>query len=94
MSMKLAQMGLRVVFAKGKWSLYVANSHTHQVLRKLFAGTKWATGGWSLVLRRLPGGEESTQRIGAGLGAMKVTVFDIPGHLLPAMNDDCMKLAA
>jgi len=93
-SMKLAQMGLRVVFTKGKWSLYVANSHTHQELRKLFSKTKWATGGWSLVLRRLPGGEESTQRIGAGLGAMKVTVFDVPGHLLPAMNDDCMKLAA
>ena len=58
--MRLAQLGLRVAFSKGKWSLYVANSHTHQELRKLFAGTKWATGGWSVVLRRLPGGEEST----------------------------------
>lgn len=93
-AMSLAQMGLRVVFRNGKWSLYVASSHTHQELRKLFAGTKWATGGWSLVLRRLPGGEESTQRIGAGLGASKVTVIDVPEHLLPAMNDDCMKLAA
>jgi len=92
--MSLAQMGLRVANKNGKWSLFVATSHTHQELRKLFAGTKWATGGWSLVLRRLPGGEESTQRIGAGLGASKVTVIDVPEYLLPAMNDDCMKLAA
>jgi len=91
---RLAQMGLRVAYKQDKWSLFVATSHTHQELRKLFAGTKWATGGWSTVLRRLPGGEESTQRIGAGLGASKVTVIDVPEYLLPAMNDDCMKLAA
>ena len=92
--MRLAQMGLRVALAKGKWSLYVVNSPMHQELRKLFAGTKWATGGWSLVLRRLPGGEESTQRIGAGLGAAKVTVVDVPEHLLLAGNEDDMLLAA
>jgi hypothetical protein len=92
--MRLAQMGLRVAFAKGKWSLYVVNSPMHQELRKLFAGTKWATGGWSVVLRRLPGGEESTQRIGAGLGAAKVTVVDVPEHLLLAGNEDDMLLAA
>ncbi|MBL8306509.1 MAG: hypothetical protein JNM33_07415 [Rubrivivax sp.] len=91
--MRLAQLGLRVAMAKGRWSLYVANSHTHQELRKLFSGSKWATGGWSVVLRRLPGGEESTQRIGAGLGASKVTVIDVPGHLLPDDEDD-MLLAA
>ena len=79
---------------KGKWSLYVVNSPMHQELRKLFAGTKWATGGWSVVLRRLPGGEESTQRIGAGLGAAKVTVVDVPEHLLSAGNEDNMLLAA
>ena len=92
--MRLAQMGLRVAFAKGKWSLYVVNSPMHQELRKLFAGTKWATGGWSVVLRRLPGGEESTQRIGAGLGAAKVTVVYVPEHLLSAGNEDNMLLAA
>ncbi|WP_416401412.1 hypothetical protein [Alicycliphilus denitrificans] len=92
--MRLAQMGLRVALAKGKWSLYVVNSPMHQELRKLFAGTKWATGGWSVVLRRLPGGEESTQRIGAGLGAAKVTVVDVPEHLLLAGNEDDMLLAA
>ena len=87
-------MCLRVAFAKGKWSLYVVNSPMHQELRKLFAGTKWATGGWSVVLRRLPGGEESTQRIGAGLGAAKVTVVYVPEHLLSAGNEDNMLLAA
>lgn len=92
--MRLAQMGLRVALSNGRWSLYVANSHTHQELRKLFAGTKWATGGWSVVLRRLPGGEESTQRIGAGLGPAKVTVVDVPQHLLPADDEDDMPLAA
>jgi energy-coupling factor transporter ATP-binding protein EcfA2 len=91
---KLAQLGLRVTLAKGKWSLYVANSHMHQELRKLFAGTKWAAGGWSVVLRRLPGGVESTQRIGASSGAMKVTVVDVPQHLLPADDEGDMLLAA
>lgn len=91
---RLAQLGLRVAFTKGKWSLYVVNSPMHVELRKLFAGTKWATGGWSLVLRRLPGGEESTQRIGAGFGATKVTVIDVPGHLLPGEEQNDMLLAA
>lgn len=91
---RLAQLGLRVAFTKGKWSLYVVNSPMHVELRKLFAGTKWATGGWSLVLRRLPGGEESTQRIGAGFGATKVTVIDVPGHLLPSEEQNDMPLAA
>lgn len=91
---RLAQLGLRVAFTKGKWSLYVVNSPMHVELRKLFAGTKWATGGWSLVLRRLPGGEESTQRIGAGFGATKVTVIDVPGHLLPGDELNDMPLAA
>jgi hypothetical protein len=81
---RLAQLGLRVALSKGKWSLYVTNSPMHQELRKLFSGTKWSTGGWSVVLRRLPGGEESTQRIGAGLGPAKVTRIDVPQHLLPA----------
>lgn len=92
---RLAQLGMRVSQSKGKWSLYVACSHAHAELRKLFGGTKWSQGGWSVVLRRLPGGEESTQRIGAGLGAAKVVVIDVPQYLLPA-NDECadMLLAA
>ncbi|MEO8837374.1 MAG: hypothetical protein ABI351_01530 [Herbaspirillum sp.] len=90
--MRLAQLGLRVALSSGRWVLYVSNSHTHQELCKLFAGSKWAMGGWSVILRRLPGGGESTQRIGAGLGASKVTVIDVPEYLLSA-NDD-MPLAA
>lgn len=90
---RLAQLGLRVVLSKGAWRLYVVNSPEHQEMRKVFAGTKWSTGGWGIVLRRLPGGEESTQRMGAGFGAAKVTVFNLPQDLLPA-NDECEMLAA
>ena len=79
---------------RGKWVLYVSNSPLHHELRKLFAGTKWSTGGWSVVLRRLPGGEESTQRIGAGFAPGKVTAIDVPAHWLPANDDSDMLLAA
>jgi hypothetical protein len=68
---RLAQLGMRVTLAKGKWQLYVVNSPEHQEMRKLFAGTKWASGGWAMVLRRLPGGEESTQRVGGRLRGCK-----------------------
>jgi hypothetical protein len=91
---RLAQLGLRVVFAKGKWRLYVINSPEHQEIRKIFSGTKWAQGGWPMILRRLPGGEETTQRIGAGFGAAKVTVFDVPQDLLSANDEGDMHLAA
>lgn len=90
---RLAQLGLRVALTKGVWRMYVVNSPEHQELRKLFSGTKWASGGWSIVLRRLPGGEESTQRIGAGFGAAKVTAFHLPTELLP-VNDAEIALAA
>lgn len=89
---RLAQLGIRVTFTKGKWFMYVANSPTHTEMRKLFSGTKWAHGGWGLMLRRLPGGAESTQRIGVQ-GAQKVTVFNLPESLYPA-NDEEMLLAA
>jgi len=89
---RLAQMGIRVAFTKGKWFMYVINSPAHTELRKLFSGTKWAQGGWGMLLRRLPGGLESTQRVGAQ-GVQKVTIFDLPEALRPA-NDDEMVLAA
>lgn len=77
---RLAQLGLRVGILDGRWQLLVAN---HVELRKLFAGTKWAGGGWGLVLRRLLGGMESTQRLGAGLPCCKVTMFTLPDELQP-----------
>jgi energy-coupling factor transporter ATP-binding protein EcfA2 len=89
---RLAQFGMRVAFTKGKWFMYVVNSPMHTELRKLFAGTKWAQGGWGMLLRRLPGGLESTQRVGSQ-GAQKVTIFDLPEALRPA-NDAEMLLAA
>jgi hypothetical protein len=91
---RLAQLGLRVAFSQGKWVLYVVCSPSHVEVRKLFAGTKWSAGGWSTVLRRLPGGSESTQRIGAGFGASKVTVIDIPEHMCCADDHQDMRLAA
>lgn len=83
-----SRQGLRVAFDRhtGKVRLYVLNSPEHQQLRRIFAGTKWAKGGWPVVLRRLPGGEESTQRIGAGFPAAKVTAFDIPEDLCCGLN--------
>lgn len=87
---RLAQLGIRVTRVKGVWQMFVANSPEHQELRKVFAGTKWAHGGWSTMLRRLPGGHESTQRLslGAGTKASKVTVFDVPAELSPADEDE------
>lgn len=90
---RLAQLGLRVALSKGSWRLYVVNSPEHQELRRLFAGTKWAFGGWSTVLRRLPGGEESTQRMGPGFGAAKVTIFDLPEDLAPANEGEMLMRA-
>lgn len=90
----LAQLGLRVAVVRGKWQLFVVNSPVHVQLRRLFGGTKWSTGGWSVVLRRLPGGEESTQRLGAGVGVAKVTVIDVPEHLLPGSVDGEVELMA
>ncbi len=91
---RLSQLGLRVVMQNGKWQLYVVNSPEHQELRKVFAGTKWSTGGWGVVLRRLPGGDESTQRIGVGFCAAKVTVFDVPTDLTAANDEDDGLIAA
>lgn len=80
---RLAQFGLRlrVSRANGRWFLLVANSPNHAELRRLFAGSKWSKGGWGLVLRRLPGGHESTQRLGRGLPPCKATAFELPGDL-------------
>lgn len=80
---RLAQLGIRVALVKGHWMVFVANSGNHAELRRVFAGSKWAHGGWGMVLRRLPGGAESTQRIGTGQTPCKVTVFDMPIALLP-----------
>jgi energy-coupling factor transporter ATP-binding protein EcfA2 len=75
---RLARLGIRVALVKGHWMLFVANSGNHAELRRVFSGSKWANGGWGMVLRRLPGGGESTQRIASGLAPCKVTVFDLP----------------
>lgn len=90
---RLSQYGLRVKALDGQWKVMVANSPEHQELRKLFQGTKWQYGGWGVTLRRLPGGAEGTQRLGAGNKASKVTVFDVPKEFLSA-NDDTETLAA
>ncbi|WP_431273662.1 ATP-binding protein [Variovorax ureilyticus] len=90
---RLAQLGMRVVLVNGTWKLYVVNSPEHQELRKVFAGTKWSTGGWGIVLRRLAGGQESTQRMGVGFGAAKVTMFEVPQDLQPTNEHEFLDAA-
>lgn len=80
---RLAQLGLRVRRTTEGWVMLVANSPAHAELRKVFAGSKWSNGGWPLVLRRLAGGVESTQRLSQGLPACKVTIFNLPAELMP-----------
>lgn len=84
---RLAQLGIRVRRTSESIVTMVVNSPSHAELRKVFSGTKWSNGGWSLVLRRLPGGTESTQRIAQGMPACKVTIFNLPSELLPAARD-------
>lgn len=80
---RLSQLGMRLRLSKatGRWELWVANSENHAELRRLFSGSKWSKGGWGLVLRRLPGGRETTQRLGRGLLPCKVTAFELPAEL-------------
>lgn len=80
---RLAQLGMRLRISRttGCWELLVANSENHAELRRLFGGSKWSKGGWGLVLRRLPGGRETTQRLGRGLLPCKVTAFELPPDL-------------
>ena len=85
---RLAQLGLRVSYKDDAWKVFIANSPDHQELRKIFRGTKWQNGGWSMTLRRLAGGEESTQRLSGSSRPVKVTVFDMPRHLLPSTASD------
>ena len=88
---RLCQLGMRVKFHEGRWVVMVANSPEHTELRKLFRGTKWQYGGWSVTLRRLPGGQEATQRL--GLKTAKITMFDVPTDYLP-VNDESDDLMA
>lgn len=80
---RLAQLGIRLRWVAGTWKVVVASSHTHPELKKVFKGSPWQHGGWSLLLRRLPGGVESTQRLGAGMSPAKVVMFDLPDYLRP-----------
>lgn len=86
---RLQQLGLRlrVARATGRWHLMVANSPNHAELRRLFLGSKWSQGGWGVVLRRLPGGHESTQRIVSGMPPAKVTVFELPDAMQPMPDE-------
>jgi energy-coupling factor transporter ATP-binding protein EcfA2 len=86
---RLGQLGmrLRVARATGRWHLMVANSPSHAELRRLFSGTKWSQGGWGIVLRRLPGGHESTQRIVSGMPSAKVTAFELPDSMQPMPSE-------
>lgn len=90
---RLAQLGMRITRNKvtNAMQLAVVTSASHQELRKIFAGTPWASG-WGAMLRRLLGGQESTQRIWSGFGVAKVTVFDLPLKQPPA--EEPIRIAA
>lgn len=91
---RLSQSGIRVTYQKGRWVVMVAASPEHTELRKLFRGSKWQHGGWATTLRRLPGGMESTQRLGYGFKVCKVSMFDVPEELLPDTDESDELLAA
>ena len=74
----LGRLGMRLRTVNGRWHLLVANSANHGELRRLFAGSKWSQGGWGPVLRRLPGGHESVQRLPPSMLTAKVTSFELP----------------
>jgi len=84
---QLAQLGMRPEMVKGSWVVFVATSASHVELKKVFSGTKWAHGGWGVVLRRLPGGRENTQRLSPNEAPCKVVQFDLPTELLPVDTD-------
>jgi hypothetical protein len=64
-------------------------SESHRGLCGLFAGARFAAGGWAAVLKRLPGVRCMTQRV---LGmATKVLAVPVPRELTAASE---LKLAA
>lgn len=88
----MTQLGLGAVFAKYKWSLCQVPT-----LSRNCASVCWhevGDGRLASVLHRLSGTNESIQRIGADLDVMNAPAIDVPEHLPPELNDDCVKLAA
>ena len=80
---RLAQLGIRVRRTSEGWVVMIANSPSHAELKKVFSSSKWSNGGWPIVLRRLQGGAEGTQRLAQGMPACKVTLFNLPAELMP-----------
>ncbi|NCT84079.1 MAG: hypothetical protein GXC94_13085 [Comamonadaceae bacterium] len=80
---RLAQLGIRVRLTAEGWVVMVANSSSHAELRKVFSSSKWSSGGWPIVLNRLPGGAQSVQRLGQGMPSCRVTLFHLPAELMP-----------
>jgi len=80
----LQTYGVRVLSVDDVWKVAVACSPSHRELLRMFAGSAWKKGNWSLLLRRLPGGAGDTQRM-AGR-TCKVTVFNVPEDLLSPLG--------
>lgn len=86
---ELQRLGIRVMAGREGWSMCLPVSESHRGLHSLFVGTRYASGGWAAVLKRLPGARCMTQRV---LGmATKVVAVPVPAELL-AMSE--WKLAA
>lgn len=58
---ELRRIGLGVSFEEGIGYLVVAN--THQEISRLFKGTRWASGGHSRVLKRLPYAQRDANKV-------------------------------
>ncbi|MCW5595250.1 MAG: hypothetical protein KIT42_05190 [Rhodocyclaceae bacterium] len=90
---QLQRLGIRAYRKNGgEWTMSVPVSTSHQGLHSLFVGTRWAKGNWGAVLKRLPGAQNSTQRV---LGvATKVIEFPIPVELVKPVASETLRMAA
>ena len=76
----LQKFGVRVLEGDGVWQLAVVSCPEHKELARFYGASIWKKGSWAAILRRLPGGINSTQRV-AGR-SRKVSIFNVPEDLL------------
>lgn len=86
LSAQLQEFGLRVDLL-GTWKLTVSAAAHHPRLSAFFRQGECALGAWKEVLLRVPGAEETVQRIGSGKRPQRAVRFDVPGWLLSADDE-------
>ncbi|GAB1361808.1 hypothetical protein MASR1M32_10440 [Rhodobacter sp.] len=78
----LATIGLRVVGTKEEPVLFVANKPLEGLL-EVFTRSKWAGGGWSQSLQRLPGAKASA--VPRYLGGLQTRGTEVPFAAMPGL---------